>query len=165
MHKKKVRVIDTTALLTWHIPLDNYTNFTTEGILKEIKKSEMTKAIIESYILSGNLVIRNPSQKYLEKARDLAIDTGDLVKLSKQDLEIIALGLELLDEGYEVQVVTDDYSIQNVLKGIGIEVVSYFRKIKKVYNWILVCEKCGEIYPADYPNTYCEKCGGRIIRR
>jgi len=166
MHSKRYRIIDTTALLTWHIPFDkDAINVTTGSVLKEIKKDELTKSIIDSYLETKRIVVMNPKEEYINKAYRLALETGDKIKMSDTDIEIVALVLQLVDEGGDVEVITDDYSIQNILQRMNINILSYFRKIKNIYNWVLVCEKCGKKYPSDYDREYCEVCGGRIIRK
>jgi len=166
MPRKKYRVIDATALLLRHLPYDpEYLNVTSIDVLGEIKKDPLTKSIVDCYILSKRLLIRKTKKKYLEKAIEISITTGDYKKLSKEDLSIIAISLELKEKGHHVEVITDDYSIQNVLSHIGITVLSYLRKIKETYKWIIICKKCGALYPNDYKEDYCEKCGGEIVRK
>jgi len=164
--KRKFRVIDTTALLTWHIPdNDKYQNVTVSAIINEIKKDELTRTIIESYLESGKIRVLEPSEDSIKKATRKAVETGDKIRMSDSDLRLLALAIELKNKGYYVEVITDDFAIQNILKRLNIKTYSYFREIREAYNWILICEKCGHVYPSDYMKTYCEYCGGRIIRR
>jgi len=166
MHNKRYRIIDTTALLMWHIPFDtDVINVTTDSVLKEIKKDELTKSIVDSYLEAKRIIVKKPKKEYIDRAYRLALETGDKIKMSDTDIEIVALALQLTDEGSDVEVITDDYSIQNILQRMNINILSYFRKIKNIYNWVLVCEKCGKKYPNDYDKEYCEICGGRIIRK
>ncbi len=88
------------------------------------------------------------------------------MRLSEPDKKLLALALDLLDSNYKVKVMTDDYSIQNVLKILDIPYGSIITEgIKGVYNWKKTCEACKKEYPADYPYDDCEVCGSRIFKR
>jgi UPF0271 protein len=63
-------------------------------------------------------------------------------------------------------VVTDDYSMQNVLKIVGIPYRSVLTEgIKEIYGWIKVCKGCKKKYPSEYLFDECEICGTRIIKK
>lgn len=155
-----IYILDTTSLLSWHIPQG--VNITCSETIEEIKR-KFTYTVVEGYVSSGKIIVDEPGEKYVSKAEDIAKTTGDYVKLSKADICIIALALKYHEE--EVNVVTDDYAIQNILKKLGIKFQSYYREIKENVEWILICSQCGKIYPPTYPNKYCEVCGGKIVRR
>jgi UPF0271 protein len=61
---------------------------------------------------------------FVEKATEVAKRFGLLNKLSKTDIDVIALALQLKEQGYSVTVLTDDYDIQNILQRIGIDFTS-----------------------------------------
>lgn len=157
----RIYILDTTALLSWIIPEGK--NIVCTHVLSEVM-DELTLTVVDGYIKSGKIIIKDPEEKYILEAVKLARDTGDYVKLSETDIHIIALALEYHEENEDVVVVTDDYSIQNILSKKNIRFQGYFRRIKKEVEWVLVCSQCGKVYPPDYPKKHCEICGGTIIR-
>ena len=96
----------------------------------------------------------------------LVIQDGDSLRLSGPDKKLIALALMLKDENRSIKVISDDYSIQNVLKIIGIPYSGVITDgIKGVYNWKKVCEGCKKEYPDDYPFDDCEICGSNLFKK
>lgn len=158
---KRIYILDTTALL--HYKRYQGRNVTVPGAIREIKKED-ERVIINGLIEGGLIEILNAPKEYVEYAREKARETGDLIKLSAVDIEIIALSKFLTDQGKNVVVVTDDYSIQNVLNMIGIKYHYILRKIRKHIKWKLKCEKCGKIYPPTYKLKTCILCGGSLKR-
>ena len=65
--------------------------------------------------------MKAPSQEFLNQAKTASNKVGDSFKLSETDIELLALALELKSTGYNPQIVSDDYSIQNVATQLGIE--------------------------------------------
>ena len=65
-----------------------------------------------------------------------------------------------------IKVLTDDYSMQNVLKIMNIPYDSIITEgIKGIYNWKKVCEGCKKEYSDDYPFDDCEICGSKIFKK
>ena len=68
----------------------------------------------------------------------MARGTGDYPQLSKQDISVIALSVEM--RGLTV---TDDFAISNVMKNIGLEVSPVMTGgIRDVGRWIHYCPGC-----------------------
>jgi UPF0271 protein len=81
-------------------------------------------------------------------------------------MQILALALELKAAGYNPQVVTDDYSIQNVATQMGIEFASLATfGIRRLLEWIRYCPACHREYPANYSSTKCTACGTDLKRK
>ncbi len=79
--------------------------------------------------------------------------TGDSRRLSETDIEVLALALEL---GY--QIVTDDYSIQNLATVLGVPFRGLDQKgIGAVFEWEARCKGCGKRFPAAVKE--CDICG------
>ncbi|MEM0505803.1 MAG: nucleotide-binding protein, partial [Thermosphaera sp.] len=88
---------------------------------------------------------------------------GEVSKLSKTDVEIAALALELRNSSKTI-VFTDDYSLQNLLLHLKIG----FRPVKtrgiteeRVY--VEKCPVCGYV-PGEPGEKTCPLCGGEIKR-
>ena len=89
------------------------------------------------------------------------------MRLSYADKKLLALALDLLnEENANIKVLTDDYSMQNVLKILDIPYDSIITEgIKGVYNWVKTCEGCKKEFDADYPFDDCEICGSKVFKR
>ncbi len=82
------------------------------------------------------------------------------------DKGVIALAVKLKRDDLSPTVVTDDYSIQNVLKIMEIPFRSVLtRGIEDVVGWIKFCKGCKKTYPSNYTGTDCEICGSPISRK
>jgi UPF0271 protein len=81
-------------------------------------------------------------------------------------MQILALALELKAAGYNPQIVTDDYSIQNVATQMGIEFAALATfGIRRLLEWVRYCPACHREYPADYGSTKCTVCGTKLKRK
>ncbi len=151
-----MRVLDTAALIHW--PLERL-----HGAVVPNQRDEFVRIAPDREITLevADLDWRTPSPDYLEQASSVANSTGDLAGLSKTDLEILALTLQL-----GATLVTDDYRLQNccVAAGIGHEPV-LTAGIAEEWEWQLICTGCraigGEseisVKKGEYGN--CPDCG------
>lgn len=136
--------------------------YTTSSVFDEIKHIKKSFSATEALIDAGNLQIKEPDVKFIDAAKKLAQKSGDLVKMSKPDLSVIALALELKD--YNPLIVTDDYAIANVAELSSIKVSYVMSKgITKVGTWIRYCRACGIVYGKKEP--VCSVCGNRLRSR
>lgn len=157
----KVYVLDTAALIYLRrYPGDNVT---TPSAVEEVKRSD-ERLMVDALVSAELIRLVEPPERYLEEARSLATETGDIHVLSGTDLEILALSLYLRDSGRDVVVVTDDYAIQNVLRRAGVPYQAVTRSIKRSLRWVYVCSKCGRRYSAREKPDTCVVCGGEIRR-
>jgi len=86
--------------------------------------------------------------------------------LSNTDKKIIALTLQLKNEKRKVMMITDDYSIQNIMKILKVPFKAVITEgINEIYQWEKICIGCKKRYPPEYPLTECEICGSRIIKK
>jgi len=123
--RKRCLVLDTTALLAAiqlsMAPMDgNTVLLTTSSNVEEVKDFE-NRSKLEVALEIGRIVVKDPDPRYVEKVVEVAKRVGSLGKLSFTDLQLVALALELRDEGMEVVVLSDDYHVQNLLAHLGIE--------------------------------------------
>ena len=146
-------VLDTSAL----IYLNDFRNFdemiTVEEVVKEVKDK-----ISEIKLNSLKLKIVEPDKNNLKKIQDAAKKTGDLEKLSKTDLKVLAAALE-----NAAVIISDDRNVQNVAEEIGLEYVSVFNKeISKKFKWKKECKSCG--FTSEEANV-CPRCGSEMVRK
>ena len=77
--------------------------------LKDFKSKLLAQQAIEQGLLS----IEAPKQEFLIKANEKLAETNS--RISKTDVSVFALALQLKSENKKFTVITDDYSIQNAL--------------------------------------------------
>jgi UPF0271 protein len=145
-------VLDTSAI----IYLNDFRMFeetiTVEDVVKEVRDRISTMRLT-----SLNLKTIQPYRKTTEEIKNTAEETGDLEKLSKTDLEVLALAKE---SGYTI--ISDDRNIQNVAEKLGINYVSIFnKKITKLIKWKKFCKNCKKYFEKE---KFCPTCGERLIR-
>jgi UPF0271 protein len=118
-------------------------------------------------IEEGKIIIKEPNQEFVDELDEIISKSGDDLRLSYADKKLLALALDLLnDKNTSIKVLTDDYSMQNVLKILDIPYDSIITEgIKGVYNWVKTCEGCKKEFDADYPFDDCEICGSKVFKR
>jgi len=104
------------------------------------------------------LKIVTPPKKCVALVKEFASLTGDLPNLSKVDIDVLALTYHL-----KAILLTDDYSMQNVAKEMGIEYKGVLQEgIKEKFHWKYRCKSCGRYF--DEYVEVCPICGGEIKR-
>ncbi len=164
---KRVIVLDTSAFLAGFDPFSlSAEQVTVPKVEEEILRNSMNKMRFETAVENGKLKVKSPSQQASDSAKAYASKVGDSFKLSEADLQLLALALELKTEGYTPQIVTDDYSIQNVATqmGIGFLALATFG-IKRLLEWIRYCPACHRQYPANCKTKECQVCGTELKRK
>ncbi|MBI4053554.1 MAG: hypothetical protein HY394_05980 [Candidatus Diapherotrites archaeon] len=95
-------------------------------------KDFRAKSVAETGMRQGSLFVRDPSKESLLKAAAIAKEKN-YFKLSKADLCVVALAMDLKAEGASFSVVTDDFLVQNFLKLLKLPFEPAFQgKIKKL---------------------------------
>jgi UPF0271 protein len=107
-----------------------------------------------------------PSDEYTVKAKDYARIYGEY-ELSDTDISIIALALMLKDKQpymNNIIIVSDDFSIANIARAIGIDVTFITNKgIKHIIKWIRYCKICKIYYYEEL--RVCRVCGNELRKR
>ena len=157
-------VLDASAFINgFKIVSDN--NFTVPEITAEIKDFE-SRLMLDMALDEGKLIVQDVDFECISRVDDIISDSGDILRLSLPDKKLISLAYMLTKEGKKVKVVSDDYTIQNTLKIIGIPYSGIITEgIKEIYNWKKVCEGCKKEYSEDYPFEDCEICGSKIFKK
>jgi endoribonuclease Nob1 len=166
-HSKQVVVLDTSAFLAGFDPFSLGTEqVTVPKVEEEILRNSMIKMRFETAVESGKVKVKAPTQEFSDSAKAYASKVGDSFKLSEADMQLLALALELKAAGYTPQIVTDDYSIQNVATqmGIGFLALATFG-IKRLLEWIRYCPACHKQYPANTKSKECQICGTELKRK
>jgi UPF0271 protein len=115
---------------------------------------------------SGKLKVRAPTEKYIAEVKEAASAVGDFGVLSETDIQLLALAFEILQEGYEPLIISDDYAIQNVAGHLGVAHASLATfGIRKLLHWIRYCPACHRRYRTDSQLAKCEICGTELRRK
>jgi len=157
-------VLDTSAVLRVEaISFRKEPVYLTPSTIQELRKRRTKSLEIDILIESKNIEIRESDSFAAEAARQLAKKSGDIKKLSKTDIDMIALAMQLKKEGERPLVLTDDYAIQNVLSLAEIKYKSIgLKTIRKTIIWQYVCPVCGSRYGL---YKVCPVCGSKLVRR
>ena len=164
---KRVIVLDTSAFLAGFDPFSlNEEQVTVPKVEEEIRKNSIILVRFKTALENGKLKVKAPSEKFLNKVKASASKVGDSFLLSETDIQLLALALELKAIGYTPQIVTDDYSIQNVATQLGIEFLALATfGIKRLLEWIRYCPACHREYPANCSSKECLVCGTELKRK
>ena len=104
------------------------------------------------------LKISDPDTEFIDKIKVASKKTGDFNQLSKQDISVIALCLQMNGE-----IITDDFAISNVAKNLNLKVSPLMTSgINDVGNWIHYCPGCKKNFES---GSECPLCGTRLKRK
>jgi UPF0271 protein len=144
-------ILDTSALFSMEdLPDDDFV--VPEGVINELRRYKDHR--LDRW---GDLLRVSECKKpSLKKVEDAATKSGDIGRLSDVDISVIALAVDL--NGI---VLTDDYSIQNVCKIMGIVYRTVgMDGIKKIEKWNYRCNGCGKWYKEKMND--CPICGSSM---
>ena len=152
------RVLDATSFYAG-IPFSSQEqSFTTPLVFEEIKHIKKSHDAVQTLIDLDRLKIVEPEQKNTSFVVEKAKQTGDLPDLSKEDVSILALCVQLNGE-----LVTDDYTVSNVAKHLNLKVIPIMTKgISKVLDSIYFCPACNKVFEKI---SDCPICGSKLKKR
>ena len=150
-----IHVIDSTVVFQRKI---HGKAVTIPEVVDEIKDEDS-----KLYFSLRSVRVERASRKNTERVLEMARKTGDIYRLSKTDIRLIARSLDEIEQGAETFLVTDDYSIQNVARLFGIKIETVTQPgISKAFKWVKVCRGCGR----EVVDDVCPVCGsGAVLRR
>ena len=160
-------VLDTSALIGGFDPFTIHEEqVAPPRVEEEVKRNNMTLFRLSTALESGRLRIYSPSKEFIEKVKASATSVGDSFFLSETDVQVLALALEIKARGDNPQIVTDDYSIQNVAAQLGLSFIALVTfGIRRLLTWIRYCPACHRTYPANFKSTTCPICGTDLKRK
>ena len=152
------RVLDATSFYAG-IPFSSQEHsFTTPLVFEEIKHIKKSHDAVQTLIDLGRLKIVQPEQKNIDFILEKAKNTGDLLNLSKEDVSVLALCIQLNGE-----LVTDDYTVSNVAKHLNLKVIPIMTKgISKIFDSAYFCPACNKIFEKI---SECPICGSKLKKK
>ncbi|MCH8084898.1 MAG: nucleotide-binding protein [Nitrosopumilus sp.] len=152
------RILDASAFYAG-VPFSSSSVYhTTSLVYDEISHIKKNHGALEILLETKRLKIREPDKKSTDVAVKAAKDTGDYSQLTKQDISIIALCIEMSGE-----IISDDFAISNVVKNLGLKISPIMTQgIKDVGKWIHYCPGC----KTNHTNVKeCPICGTPLKRK
>lgn len=139
---------------------------TAPNVEDEIRTKSMIWIRFKAAVENAKVIIKSPMEEAQKVVETCATTLGDTFFLSETDKQVLALALELKTLDRQAQIVTDDYSIQNVATRLGIEFTSLATfGIRRVLEWVRYCPACRREYPANSASTNCAVCGTELKRK
>ncbi len=167
--KEIVLVFDTSAFIAkYHLQLPKYLVkiYTVRRVVEEVRDSESRKAL-ELGINAGFISIVEPRDKYRNIVKEHAMRIGEYISLSKTDVDVAALALQLSREydGGKVIVITDDYALQNLLYHLKISFKPLRTMgIRRIREYIVYCPNCGYVSSSG-DEEVCPICGSKLVKK
>lgn len=164
-NRKRVYVLDTSAVLAGMLSTGTSEDmYATPLVIAEVNK-KLDKDISRISLNFTNLYVQEPSLETIKKIIEKAQIFGEIGNLSATDLSILALGLDL-SHSNNVEIISDDYSIQNIASALGLKYSSIVNKgIVSTIKWEYYCKGCRKRFSVVTKNGLCPICGSEIVRK
>ncbi|MCV0399884.1 MAG: nucleotide-binding protein [Nitrosarchaeum sp.] len=152
------RILDASAFYAG-VPFGSDSDcYTTSLVYEEIKHIKKNEGALGTLMETNRLKIMDPDKESINAAVASAKQTGDFQQLSKQDISIIALCINLGG-----LIITDDFAITNVAKNIGLRTSSIMTTgIQDVGKWVHYCPGCRTNHTS---GKECPMCGTPLKRK
>jgi len=157
----QIYIIDSSAIFSGkNLIFPNADLYTTPGVQQEFSPGGKDYRRFQLLTEIG-MHIQSPSSEYIHHTQKIIEQQGEQHRLSPTDIELIALAYELHKTSQKkVQLLTDDYSIQNIAKTMNIPYLPINQKgITKKFKWATRCPACGKTYQASI--EICQICGSK----
>ena len=167
LSRRRAIILDASAFIAGYDPFSVMDEqYSIPNVRKELSDKSLSRIRFDEAHACKRLRLVEPDQRFVEEARRFSTEVGDISFLSDVDLKILALAIQLKREGLSPSIITDDYSIQNVARKIGVNFKPLATSgIKFQLKWILYCPACHKRYPSNYDSNICEICGTKLKRK
>lgn len=126
------------------------------SVFSELKDLR-ARLLADNALRNSLLILREPKKEFLAKAKESAKKLNTM--LSKADFDVLSLAIELKEGKESFSVVTDDYSLQNVLSFLKIKFEPSLHKgINRHFVLKRKCRNCGKPLPKSFTKkAFCGK--------
>jgi len=152
-------VLDATAIRSGMVITDEHEWFAPASVIEELRLGKVARDV--GLLTELTLKVHSPDRIWIEKVKAAAGSTGDIFRISKTDIDILALAMEL-----NATIITDDYSIQNCARTLNVPFqTGVLDGIKEVFHWTYRCRGCGRTFDKEHED--CPICGSdiRVVRK
>ena len=154
-------VLDTSAILSGRpLPMDEALLVTSYGVDSEFSSGgrDFRRFVL---LKEAGLEVCSAEATLIEQVRSAAKTSGDDARLSDVDVGLIAVAMSFVNQGADVSLWSDDFSIQNVCSKLGIKFVGVsISTIQKRFKWRGRCRGCGRYFSK--PTKECPVCGSEV---
>ena len=124
--EETIYIIDTCVFVKEGFFFDNgRIHISPYSVIEEVKSPEASIRL-DCIERQRSVEFMQPKKEFIEEAKNLEKKIKAKGKLSRTDLDIIALALFFVKRGKKVRVVTDDFLIQKICKKNNIDYDSFF---------------------------------------
>jgi rRNA maturation endonuclease Nob1 len=119
---RRAVVLDSTPIIVGSVSGETGVEvFAPLGVVEEVLNttSEFQRTRVEALLSSGAIKVRNPQRSSVERV-SRSLNREERERASKADVEVLALSLELTEEGYSVLLISDDSLVQRAAARLGI---------------------------------------------
>ncbi len=160
----KVLVLDTSAYIQGFDP-QTQSVYTVLRVREEIK-GQYALMRFDNAVKTGRLQVLEPEKSYKEKIEEKTLTMGESHILSETDRDVLALGLQLKEKGFDPVIVSDDYSVQNMADIMELKHKSLATPgISRQFKWIIYCPGCKRTYDQPQIDGVCPVCGTELRRK
>lgn len=157
-------VLDTSALIMGFNPTRTGEAYTVPSVEDELSRGTMTELRFHVNKEKGKVILRYPTPRSLESVESVSIKTGEKGHVSRADREVVALALDLKQDGEDPVIVSDDYAVQNMAEHLHLPYGSLANfGIAHKFNWIMYCPACHRRSVG--PEKTCKVCGTELKRK
>ena len=138
--------------------------FTVPSVEDELSKGTMTQLRFHVNKEKGKVILRYPTPRSLESVEAVSTKAGERGHVSQADREVVALALDLKQDGEDPVIVSDDYAVQNVAEHLHLTYGSLANfGISHKFSWIMYCPACHRRWVGS--DKACRVCGTELKRK
>lgn len=141
------------------LEIDSDEIYTTQSIIEELKS---LKSKLRFEALKERIRLHDPRKETIKEIIRIAERLGE-PGLSKADIDLLASAYEFFKKGYDVTIVTNDFSIQNIAFYLKMKCKSIGKNIEEFIEWIYYCKNCKRTSRKKF--LTCPYCGSSEISR
>src|SRR5438309_8295889 len=112
----------------------------------------------------GKVSLRVPSPRAFESVEAESTKPGEKGHVSQADREVVALALDLKQDGQDPVILSDDYAVQNMAEHLHLSYGSLANfGIAHKFDWIMYCPACHRRSTGS--EKTCRVCGTELKRK
>lgn len=152
VHVARPIVLDTSALLAGRPLGPDEDTIVPASVLTELRPGGRDRRHLD-HLLAAGARLSDADPQLRKKVEEEARRGGDHARLSRVDLDVLTVALQM-----DAELRTDDYTIQNVARRLGIPTRSiHTAGIRETYAFSTRCNGCRQFL--DKPSDECPICG------